>query len=87
MLGSIDKGAMCGYNRHGTAGYSPLPITFCKASVDLWLIGGDRRETHRDLAQNSERPGRNMFAQGAMTTIARRRWGLPTKPQESGSAR
>jgi len=35
-----------------------------------------RHGTQRDLARNSERPERNMFAQGAtMTTIVSRWWG------------
>ena len=88
MLRSIDKGAVLGYNPHRTAGYSPLPITFARPT---WMCGSwptTGPEGPRDVALNSERPGRNMFAQGAMTTIARRRRGpLPTTPRESGSNR
>ena len=42
MLGSIDKGAVSGYNRHRTAGYSLLPITFVGHSdVFAILQGGE----------------------------------------------
>ena len=41
--------------------------------ADEWST---RHGTQSDLARNSERPGRNMFAQGAtMTTIVSRWWG------------
>ena len=49
MLGWIDKGAMSGYNRHGTAGYS-LADHILSGHVDIWLIGGDQ-------ARNPSRPG------------------------------
>jgi hypothetical protein len=42
--------------------------------VAVWLIAGQQARTHRNLTEQ-RRPGRNMFAQGAMTKIARRRWG------------
>jgi len=65
----------------------PLADHVLSGHMDVWLMSGDQALTDRDLALDSERPGGTMFAQGAMTTIARCQWGLPAKPRESGSDR
>ena len=49
-------------------------------------MAGNQARTLTTLPWTASALG-EMFAQGAMATIARCRWGLPKKPRESGSDR
>ena len=49
MLRPIDQSVMSGYNSHPTAGYSPLPVTFCEVA---WMSADGRR-----LGVKPSRPG------------------------------
>src|SRR5215212_3947738 len=75
VLRPIEASAVSDYNSQPTVGYSPALVTFCDVAWMSAVERSTRPAACRDLGTgHSERPGRNMFAQGATMTAIVSRW-------------